>query len=204
MTPTPRIIAADWLARPAEVVAPDLIGCHLMRELPSGEVIRGLIVETEAYGPGDPACHGYRRRTPRNEVMFGAAGVAYIYLIYGMYHCLNVVTDRPDTPSAVLIRALQLSAFPTHLETKPGQKLDRIAAGPGKLCRVLDIDTACSGQALHPSHNLWLEHRTDPFQQTLTQQTQTLIQTQRIGITQGADIPWRWYLEGCTAVSKRS
>ena len=202
MAQTPTLISANWLARPAEQVAPDLVGCYLVRQLPSGDVLRGLIVETEAYGPGDPACHGYRRRTPRNEVMFGPAGVTYIYLIYGMYHCLNVVTDRPNIPSAVLIRALQLPALPTHLEHKPGQTLERIAAGPGKLCRVLNIDKDYSNQVLQPSHGLWLEHRTLQFQQALVQQTQSLFQTQRIGLKQGTEIPWRWYLKHCAAVSK--
>lgn len=198
MTQTPNVISADWLARPAEVVAPDLLGCSLLRQLPNGAVIRGLIVETEAYGPGDPACHGYRRRTPRNEVMFGPAGVIYVYLIYGLYYCLNVVTDRPNTPSAVLIRAVQLSALPNHLDSKLGSTLDRIAAGPGKLCRVLEIDQALSGQILQPKHGLWLEHRSPECPQA----AQAPVQTQRIGIHKGAEIPWRWYLPDCPAVSK--
>jgi DNA-3-methyladenine glycosylase len=89
------IVDASWLARPSPNVAPELIGCTLVRQLPNGEQIRGMIVETEAYETGDPACHAYRRRTPRNGVMFGPAGISYVYLIYGIYHCLNILTSSP-------------------------------------------------------------------------------------------------------------
>ena len=107
-----QIVEPNWLARPSTSVAPDLLGCTLVRQLPNGEIIRGLIVETEAYAPGDPAFHAYRRRTNRNDVLFGLSGRSYIYLIYGIYHCFNIVTDQDGIPSAVLIRALQLLSLP--------------------------------------------------------------------------------------------
>ncbi|HEY9752088.1 MAG TPA: DNA-3-methyladenine glycosylase, partial [Coleofasciculaceae cyanobacterium] len=97
-------ISIDWYSRPATEVAPDLIGCTLVRQMPDGAQLRGLIVETEAYGPDDPACHAYRRKTARNRVMFGPAGRTYVYLIYGIYYCLNVITDLDGLPSAVLLR----------------------------------------------------------------------------------------------------
>ena len=106
------IVDSSWLARSSPNVAPDLLGCTLVRRFPNGEIVRGAIVETEAYAPGDPACHAYLRRTPRNEAMFGPPGTVYIYLIYGMYHCLNIVTDLEGVGSAVLIRALQLDSVP--------------------------------------------------------------------------------------------
>ncbi|MGL5081803.1 MAG: DNA-3-methyladenine glycosylase [Microcoleaceae cyanobacterium] len=212
-TTTTAIVDATWLSRPASTVAPDLLGCTLVRQMPDGEKIRGVIVETEAYGPGDPACHAYRRRTPRNAVMFGPAGMTYVYLIYGIYHCLNVVTDLDGQPSAVLIRALQLETLPNWLSQNPvsdsrcsqnssqAQTLARFAAGPGKLCRALQIDRSLTSLPLNPSQPLWLEHRSSTFQ-TESQGKTEIVQTTRIGLTQGADIPWRWYIADCPSVSK--
>jgi DNA-3-methyladenine glycosylase len=188
-------IFPDWLARPAAAVAPDLLGCTLVRQLPNGNQYRGLIVETEAYAPGDPACHAYRSKTKRNAVMFGAAGMSYVYLIYGMYHCLNVVTDGVDIPSAVLIRALQLLDVPEWLES---HQPHRIAAGPGKLCRALQIDLSLTAQPFAPGQPLWLEQRSPE----IVLKPSDIVQTTRIGLTQGADIPWRWYIKGNPAVSK--
>ena len=190
-----QIVESSWLERPATEVAPDLVGCMLVRQMADGEVLRGMIVETEAYCPGDPACHAYRRRTTRNGVMFEGAGVSYVYLIYGRYHCLNVVTDQVGVASAVLIRALQLEPLPKWIETNQSSKFHRLAAGPGKLCDVLKIDLSLNGLVLQPGQPLWLEHRAIAFQPQL-------VQTTRIGLSQGIDLPWRWYLKDCLAVSK--
>ena len=194
-------INTQWLSRDSTIVAPELIGCTLVRQMPDGTLLRGLIVETEAYGPGDPAMHAYRRPTPRNQVMFDRAGMAYVYLIYGMYHCFNVVTDQTGIPSAVLIRALQLEVAPPWID--PPQKLSRIAAGPGKLCRAFKIDLTLTKTPLQPGHPLWLEYRQPEFQRQLAAGKISLIQTTRIGLTQGVELPWRWYLSGCPAVSKK-
>jgi DNA-3-methyladenine glycosylase len=196
-------IAQAWLSRPSPEVAPDLIGCTLVRQLPDRTIVRGLIVETEAYAPNDPACHAYRRRTPRNAVMFGPAGVSYVYLIYGIYHCLNVVTDLDGLPSAVLIRALQLDAFPPWLPAQKQVNLHRLAAGPGKLCQALNIDRSLNGISLHPPASLWLEHRPSTLQHQFDCGQLSLTQTTRIGLTEGAELPWRWYLTHCPAVSKK-
>ncbi|MGQ9872360.1 DNA-3-methyladenine glycosylase [Leptodesmis sp.] len=196
-------IEPQWLSRPSLEVAPDLIGCALVRQLPDGTIIRGLIVETEAYTPDDPACHAYRRRTPRNSVMFGPAGVSYVYLIYGIYHCLNVVTDLDGLPSAVLIRALQLEDIPPWIAPPEKVKLHRLAAGPGKLCQTLKIDRSLNGIPLQPDSPLWLEHRCDRVQRQLDTDQLTLTQTTRIGLTQGVELPWRWYLTKCPAVSRK-
>ncbi|MBI4783607.1 MAG: DNA-3-methyladenine glycosylase [Oscillatoriophycideae cyanobacterium NC_groundwater_1537_Pr4_S-0.65um_50_18] len=196
----PLEIDAQWLSRDSTIVAPELIGCTLVRLMADGTILRGLIVETEAYGPGDPAMHAYRRATARNQVMFGVAGVAYVYLIYGMYHCFNVVTDQPNIPSAVLIRALQIETLPSWLEP---QKLQRAAAGPGKLCRAFQIDRTLTAIPLQPGQPLWLEHRHPLFQQQMTEGKLSLTQTTRIGLTQGVELPWRWYLTDCPAVSRK-
>ncbi len=195
-------IDAAWLNRRATAIAPELIGCTLVRHFPDGTQYRGLIVETEAYEPGDPACHAYRRRTNRNAVMFGPPGGCYVYLIYGMYHCINVVTDAEDVPCAVLIRALQMEQIPPWVNEKQRQKPQKIAAGPGKLCRVLKIDLSLNGTLLQPDQPLWLEPRSHTFQQSLDTDKTCLVQTTRIGLTKGVDLPWRWYVADCPAVSR--
>ncbi|MEG3865618.1 MULTISPECIES: DNA-3-methyladenine glycosylase [unclassified Microcoleus] len=202
MSANTQIVESFWLARPSTSVAPDLLGCSLVRQFPDGETIRGMIVETEAYGPGDPACHAYRQRTPRNEVMFGPPGMSYIYLIYGMYHCFNVVTDAEGVASGVLIRALQVDVVPQEFAAIPEKKRSRLAAGPGKLCKVLLIDRTLSGFPLGAGQPLRLEHRSEQFQQAVEEGTINFVQTTRIGISQGMDLPWRWYVGNCTAVSQ--
>ncbi|PIG94647.1 DNA-3-methyladenine glycosylase [Gloeocapsopsis sp. IPPAS B-1203] len=193
-----QIVEPSWLERPSPEVAPDLLGCTLVRKFPDGQLLRGLIVETEAYAVGDPAFHAYQRRTERNAVVFGSAGRSYVYLIYGIYHCFNVVTDVDGVPSAVLIRALQLESLSENASSKP----HRIAAGPGKLCLALQINRNLNGSVLQPGEPLWLEHRSPDFQQQLDDRTTAFVQTTRIGLTQGVDLPWRWYIKNCPAVSK--
>lgn len=196
-----RVISPDWLARPATEVAPDLIGCWLLRshpDHPDQPPQPCRIVETEAYRAGDPACHAYRKRTARNAVMFGPPGYSYVYLIYGIYHCFNVVVEPDGAPAAVLIRALEPVPPIPHDRDKP----ERVAAGPGKLCRALALDRSHSGLPLTPASGLWLEHRR-PADQPLISQPGALVQTTRIGLTQGVDLPWRWYLNASASVSKR-
>ncbi len=195
-------IDAQWLNRDSTLVAPDLIGCTLVRQMPDGIRLRGLIVETEAYGLNDPAMHAYRRPTARNQIMFGEPGMTYVYLIYGIYHCLNVVTDHVNIPSAVLIRALQLETMPAWIDPQHQLKPDRVAAGPGKLCRALKIDLTLNKTPLQPGQALWLEHRHPQFQQQFDDGKLSFIQSTRIGLTQGTDLPWRWHLSGCPAVSR--
>lgn len=172
--------------------------------MPDGVTLWGLIVETEAYEPNDPAMHAYRRRTDRNQIMFGAAGRAYVYQIYGFYHCFNVVTDQDGVPSAVLIRALELDTIPTWIDLDREPKPYRVAAGPGKLCRALQINISLSKTELQPGQALWLEHRTPALQEQFNQGLLTLTQTTRIGLTKGIDLPWRWYLSNSPAVSKKA
>ena len=126
-------------------VARALIGMHLLHD--DGRTVRaGRIVETEAYlGPRDLAAHSARGRTPRTEVMFGPPGHAYVYFIYGFWHCLNVVTGAPGVPHAVLVRALE-----------PLGGLDERTCGPGLLCRALDIDRRLNGADLR-GDVLWIE-----------------------------------------------
>ena len=145
MKPTPRVLPRIYFNRPTLSVARSLIGKYLIREI-DGRILAGKIVEVEAYvGSKDRACHASKGRTQRTEVMFGPAGVAYVYLIYGMYHCLNVVTEREEFPSAVLIRAIEID----------GKLID----GPGRLCRALEIDRRLNRVDLTTGESLWFEDR---------------------------------------------
>lgn len=182
------------LHRPACEVAPELLGCQLVRHWPDGRQARGQIVEVEAYSQEEPGCHGYRGCTPRNRTLFGCPGHFYVYRIYGVYHCLNVVTQRADYASGVLIRAIAIDNSPDH----------RVAAGPGKLCRWLEIDTTLDSHAVLSRQQLWLEPRTPAFQSSWRHNRIPVTQTTRIGLSQGQDILWRWYLTENPAVSKRA
>ena len=145
MKPTRRVLPRIYFSRPTLTVARSLIGKYLVRAI-DGRTLAGRIIEVEAYvGPQDRACHASKGRTQRTEVMFGPAGVAYVYLIYGMYHCLNVVTEREELPSAVLIRAIELD----------GELID----GPGRLCRALEVDRRLNRVDLTTGESLWFEDR---------------------------------------------
>jgi DNA-3-methyladenine glycosylase len=140
-----KILTCAYFNRPTVTVARSLIGKYLVRVI-DGRILAGKIVEVEAYvGPQDKACHASKGRTQRTEVLFGPPGFAYVYLIYGMYHCLNVVTEREEFPSAVLIRAIEID----------GKLID----GPGRLCRALQIDRCLNRLNLTTGESLWFEDR---------------------------------------------
>ena len=140
----PHRFDASFYRRPALVVARDLLGRTLCRELPDGTVLRGRLVEVEAYdGPADRASHAFRGRTARNRWMFEAGGIAYIYLVYGMHHCLNIVTGEAGDPAAILLRAA----------TSPN---GTSSSGPGRLTRAFGVDRALDG-ASFLAGPLWLE-----------------------------------------------
>lgn len=138
---------------PTVEVARRLIGATLHRRIPpaeadAGQWLSGRIVETEAYLPlVDLACHGYRGPTRRNASLFGRPGFAYVYLIYGMYFCLNATTEPPGIGAAVLIRALEPIAGTSAMRNRRGQDIpiDALASGPGNLCRAFAIDLRCDG-----------------------------------------------------------
>ena len=95
-----KALPPDFFCRPAEVVGPELIGCRLVKCEPDGSLLWGVIVETEAYSQDDPACHGYRRRSPQNETLFGEPGRFYVYVSYGIHHCVNVDRLRENPVAA--------------------------------------------------------------------------------------------------------
>jgi len=138
-------LPASFYGRPALSVARDLLGTVLCRRRDDGLVLRGRLVEVEAYdGFGDRASHAYRGLTPRNRWMFEDGGLAYVYLIYGMHHCVNIVTDVAGHPAAVLLRAAE--------GPEPGVS----ASGPGRLTKAFGIDRTLDGSSFL-SGPLWLE-----------------------------------------------
>lgn len=182
------------LSIPAEMAAPRLLGCRLVRQV-DGKLLSGRIVETEAYSQDDVASHSYRGITPRTKVMFGPAGHLYVYFTYGMHYCCNVVTGQDGHGSAVLIRALEpLDGQQEMSRNRRGQTGEALANGPAKLCQALEIDKSFNGHDLHQ----------EPLRLAMEPAiVQTdIIQTTRIGISRGQDVPWRFYIRGNPYVSR--
>jgi DNA-3-methyladenine glycosylase len=152
--PLPR----GFYLRPTLDVARDLLGRTLVRLL-DGWRVAGRISEVEAYiGEDDLASHAARGLTARNRAMYGHGGLAYVYLIYGMHHCLNVVTEAEGYPAAVLIRGMQpLEGMAAMQANRPGRPLAGLADGPAKLCQALAIDRRLDGHDLAAGVDLWLE-----------------------------------------------
>ena len=141
----PKTLPRTFFNRPTLTVARSLVGKYLVCENGNG-TIAGRIIEVEAYvGSQDKACHASKGRTARTEVLFGPPGISYVYLIYGMYHMLNVVTERSEFPAAVLIRAIEVD----------GELID----GPGKLCREFGINRSLNRLDMTHGSQLWFEDR---------------------------------------------
>ena len=139
-------LSRKFYQRDTLLVAEKLLGCFLIRQY-KGKVYRARITEVEAYvGEDDLACHASKGKTKRTEVMYGEAGHTYVYLIYGMYYCFNIVTELKDFPAAILVRAVVIDDVPVK-ETN----------GPGKLCRFLKIDKTCNTLDLTKGNKLWVE-----------------------------------------------
>ena len=143
----PDALEREWFDRGSAELAPELLGARLVHDTEEGRV-GGRIVEVEAYrGPEDLAAHSSRGRTPRNAVMFGPPGHLYVYLIYGLHHCLNVVAGPGEKPEAVLIRALHLDEGVELARRRRGEGVaePRLAAGPGNVGSALGIDRGLNG-----------------------------------------------------------
>lgn len=195
-------------------IAQQLLGCELVHETPEGTTA-GIIVETEGYVTGDPACHAYRRQTTRNAAMFGPAGTLYVYQIYNHYNCINVVTSPAGVGEAVLIRALEPTegvdlmadrrndAFKTGFERYRNNTIDHsttagfrnLCNGPGKLTIALGISRQRDNNSSLVTGSIYIRGpvRTD-FD---------MVTTTRIGLTQGVDLPYRYYINGNSFVSKK-
>jgi len=194
LSPIPRL----FYSRPALDVASDLLGKILVRRL-GRRILSGKIVETEAYvGPHDLACHASKGHTLRTSVMFGPPGYAYVYMIYGFYFCLNVVTESVGYPAAVLIRAvepLENVDLMRELRNNP-QRETNIASGPGKLCMAMSVDKQLNGADLIGT-KIWIEDRKlDPG---------PIRTSPRVGVDYAGeykDKPWRFFVDGNPHVSR--
>ena len=190
-----RLLEPAFYSRDTLVVARELLGKILVTRAPSGEETSGRIVETEAYRGDDPASHSCRGQTPRSQVMFGPAGVAYVYFIYGMYEMLNFVTEREGYPGAVLIRALEPKGGPHLMEMRRGRalRLERLADGPGKLCRAMGIELRHNRQSLQGPELQVFDDGWRP---------EAIRVSPRVGIRVGTEALWRFYVDGNLSVSR--
>ncbi|WP_246615214.1 DNA-3-methyladenine glycosylase [Clostridium thailandense] len=194
----------EFYSRDTETVAKELLGKILVHEI-DGNRIAGKIVETEAYlGVIDKAAHSYGgRKTPRVEIMYGKAGLSYVFIIYGMYYCFNVVTQKEGIPEAVLIRALEPvneldiianERFKKNYKDLTKTQIKNLTNGPGKLCNALKIDKRLNGEDLC-NDNLYIEDNNENF---------NIVTSNRIGIDyseEAKDFPLRFYIENNKYVS---
>ncbi|HEX7197637.1 MAG TPA: DNA-3-methyladenine glycosylase [Candidatus Limnocylindria bacterium] len=192
-------VTRAWFDRPSVELAPELLGARLVHHAAEGTV-GGRIVEVEAYsGPEDLAAHSSRGRTARNSVMFGPPGHLYVYLIYGLHHCMNVVAGPGDKPEAVLIRALEIDEGIelARLRRGPRAPQGRLAAGPGNVGQALGVDRSHNGSDLL-SGPIRIEPRPGPVP--------PLRSGPRIGVAYAADWaarPMRYWIADDLHVSRR-
>lgn len=192
-------ITKEFYERSALEVAPDLLGLTLVHKTKEG-ICKGKIVEVEAYmGTKDKAAHSYSGKpTNRTKTMFGPSGHAYVYLIYGMHYCMNVVANEIDTPEAVLIRALEpIEGLDIMTERRKGKVLKQLCSGPGKLCEAMAIDKFNNGMDLTGSQ-LYIE-------QSQEDEGFQIEKSKRINIDyakEARDFLWRYTIEGSEYLSR--
>lgn len=197
-------LSREFFARPTHEVARDLMGKLLWRRTDLG-LCGGRIVETEAYGgPDDLASHARAGRTRRASIMYGEVGHAYVYLIYGMHECLNVVAYGDVEAGAVLLRALEPVAGIEAMRARRGRPADpasRLCSGPARLCQAMSVDRTLNGHDLTVDDQLWLS--ADPDQPA---EDRAVASGPRIGVDYAgpdwAELPWRFWLFGHRSVSR--
>lgn len=188
------VLPRSFYARDTVTVARDLLGKYLRNQTSEGWVA-GMIVETEAYLQNDPACHASKGMTRRNRIMFGPPGYAYVYFIYGVHYCFNVVTASEGVGEAVLIRALEpVEGISLMKERRGGKGKRELCKGPGSLTKAMGINGEHNGVDLTLGSLAILEGN---YYST------EVVTTSRVGINQGVDLPLRFYLKGNEYVSKR-
>ncbi len=191
------ILPRAFYERDTLEVASGLLGQVLVRETSEGTA-RGVIVETEAYlGERDDAAHSYKGKSERVRVQYGPAGLAYIYMIYGIYHCLNITSGPAGAPEVVLIRALEPAGGLELMKKRRGtDRLENLCSGPGKLCMALDIGRELYGADLCEKGGLYIESGGTPAR---------ISTSKRIGIdyaVSSRDMPWRFCAAGSQFLSR--
>ena len=193
-------LTREFYQRSAIEVAKDLLGCNLVHESKEGITI-GRIVEVEAYlGNEDPAAHSYNNRSSRTEIQYGEGGYAYIYLIYGMHYCMNIVTNSIDLPEVVLLRALEpIVGIELMKLRRKTDKLANLCSGPGKLCAAMGINKTHYGMDLC-SEQLYLKaaEENDSIE---------IVSSKRINIDyagEAKDYLWRYTIKDNKYVSVKS
>jgi len=183
----------NFLNQQASVVASRLLGCIVEREI-DGQTIAVKIVETEAYDQTDAASHSYRGKSPRSSVMFGPSGHLYVYFTYGMHYCCNIVTGPGGVGSAVLIRAVEPIKGIKYMQKIRNKNDVNLSNGPAKLCQALKIDKTLNGHYLaKPPIKLVIQ---PPIE------SEDIIRTKRIGISEAKEKPWRFYIKNNPYVSR--
>ncbi|MGI9950733.1 DNA-3-methyladenine glycosylase [Moorellaceae bacterium AZ2] len=190
-------LSYSFFARDTRAVAQELLGTYVAHFSPEGLTV-GRVVETEAYlGREDPACHSARGRNKRNAVMFGPAGFIYVYLIYGMHYCVNITTDKAEVPAAVLLRALEPIAGLELMARRRGTPhIRQLCSGPGKLAQAMGIDRRLNGTSA-------VEGLVRFYPPLPGEVLPEIVAAPRIGISQAADWPLRFYIKDNPFVSRR-
>lgn len=197
------ILPQTFYGQDTITVAKNLLGCYLVH-LEGEETTLGRIVETEAYLVNDPAAHSFIGKTKRNSVLFGPVGHAYVYFIYGMHYCFNVVTGQEGKGEAVLIRALEpLQGIALMKKRRRIEKLALLCNGPARLTEALDITLLLNGIPLFDSGpiQIWSP---ESLPSSPVIGDADIVQTTRIGIVKARELPLRFYLKGNSYISRKS
>lgn len=191
-----RRLRRSFYGRAATEVAPDLLGRILVRRGPDGARLKARIVETEAYASDDPASHAFRGSTARNAVMFGRPGHLYVYFVYGMHFCMNVVVGGAGEGTAVLLRAAEPLAGLGEMRARRGREPVReLCSGPARFCQALGVDRSLDGADLVGGIDVWIEEGSPVKRDAIAIGS-------RVGIRVGVEHAWRYLIRDDPFVSR--